>query len=215
MLKAQNSTGWIVCFQRVDDDNSDEVEHYVQATRVILGAGSLGSTKILLRSKERGLPVSDELGKRFSTNGDVLATSFNGDHFANTVGVETKDLPHTKHPPGPTITVVADFRKVVKGSFENHFVLEDFNPPSMFAGPYSFALPFAADLIGIKKYPSNEMFERLFQVTLVVITLLRDKWPSSPLFSGVVCAIQIFVLKNIMLQGLFAVFTLQDEQIVL
>ncbi|XP_068719443.1 cholesterol oxidase-like [Montipora capricornis] len=163
VLKAQNSTGWIVGFQRVDDDNSDEVEHYVQATRVILGAGSLGSTKILLRSKERGLPVSDELGKRFSTNGDVLATSFNGDHFANTVGVETKDLPHTKHPPGPTITAVADFSKVVKGSFENHFVLEDFNPPSMFAGPYSVALPFAADLIGIEKYPSNEMFERIFQ----------------------------------------------------
>ena len=169
VLKGHNSTGWVVGFKRVDNDDYDLDEQYVHANYVILGAGSVGSTKVLLRSKERGLPLSDELGKRFSTNGDVLASSYNGDHFANTVGVETKHLPQHKFPPGPTITTVADFRKVIKGGFEEHFVLEEFNPPSIFAGPYSVALPFAAHLIGIDKYPSDEMFDRIFQVNFVPI----------------------------------------------
>jgi cholesterol oxidase len=40
---------------------------------VILGAGSIGSTEILLRSRERGLAVSSELGKRFSGNATTVA----------------------------------------------------------------------------------------------------------------------------------------------
>lgn len=43
------------------------------ATTVVLAAGSLGSTEILLRSREKTngkLKLSDKLGSRFSTNGD-------------------------------------------------------------------------------------------------------------------------------------------------
>src|SRR5207249_1032942 len=43
------------------------------AKTVILAAGTLGSTEILLRSREKNqgrLAVSDKLGSRFSTNGD-------------------------------------------------------------------------------------------------------------------------------------------------
>jgi hypothetical protein len=40
---------------------------------VFLGAGSLGTTEILLRSKEVGLKVSDTVGTGMSGNGDILA----------------------------------------------------------------------------------------------------------------------------------------------
>lgn len=44
---------------------------WVKAHTVVLAAGALGSTEILLRSKE--VACSPHLGQRFSTNGDVMA----------------------------------------------------------------------------------------------------------------------------------------------
>jgi hypothetical protein len=40
---------------------------------VFLGAGSLGTTEILLRSKQMGLKMSDNIGTGMSGNGDILA----------------------------------------------------------------------------------------------------------------------------------------------
>jgi choline dehydrogenase-like flavoprotein len=45
----------------------------VRARQVVLAAGALGSTEILLRSREAGLSCSQRLGERFSTNGDMVA----------------------------------------------------------------------------------------------------------------------------------------------
>ena len=140
----------------------------MRATYVILGAGAIGSTKILLRSKERGLDVSDQVGKRFSTNGDVFGMSYNGDNIANSVGVETKDMASTQSPPGPCITTVADFRKVIGGSYEKHFVIEDGTPPSIISVPYSVALSFSAKVFGMDKYPAGEMLEKAFQVRMLI-----------------------------------------------
>ncbi len=50
---------------------SDEL-HIVTAPVVILAAGTLGSNEILMRSKEKGLLVSDRLGEGYSSNGDQL-----------------------------------------------------------------------------------------------------------------------------------------------
>jgi cholesterol oxidase len=44
----------------------------VSAGLVVLAAGTLGSTEILLRSRARGLAVSPRLGKGFSANGDEM-----------------------------------------------------------------------------------------------------------------------------------------------
>ncbi len=51
----------------------------VLADVVVLAAGTLGSTEILLRSRDLGLPVSDRLGHGFSGNGDVLAFAYDTD----------------------------------------------------------------------------------------------------------------------------------------
>lgn len=74
----------------------------VRACTVVLAAGALGSTEILLRS--RRLQVSPWLGKRFSTNGDALAMGWG--LAAPTHGMADTD--EASRPPeqrvGPTIT---------------------------------------------------------------------------------------------------------------
>jgi cholesterol oxidase len=50
----------------------------VSAALVVLAGGTLGSTEILLRSRERGLALSDRLGHRFSANGDIIAFGWGG-----------------------------------------------------------------------------------------------------------------------------------------
>ncbi len=59
----------------------------ISAPIVILAAGTLGSTEILLRSRERGLAVSDKLGTRFSANGDIIAFGYGAKVPVNAVGV--------------------------------------------------------------------------------------------------------------------------------
>ena len=174
--KAHNSSDWLVNYKRLVPGSFDLEEQTVRATYVILGAGALGSTKILLRSKEKGLDISDELGKGFSTNGDVLGFSYNGDEKTNSVGIETKHVTgsHSKEPPGPCITSVMDFRKVIGGDFKNHFVIEDGTPPSILSVPYAVRVLFAAKAIGIEKYPPGDMLEKVFQVRVVRVILERN-----------------------------------------
>jgi cholesterol oxidase len=65
----------------------DGVPATVTAPMVILAAGSLGSTEILLRSKAKGLEVSDQVGQRFSANGDIIAFGYGVDRDVRAVGV--------------------------------------------------------------------------------------------------------------------------------
>ncbi len=59
----------------------------VTADLVVLAAGTLGSTAILLRSRERGLAVSDRLGHGFSANGDIIAFGYGANEPVNAIGV--------------------------------------------------------------------------------------------------------------------------------
>lgn len=66
-----------------------DVASPVQAKRVVLAAGSLGSTEILLRSQaKRNLQISKTIGSRFSTNGDFLAFGYDTDWGADGVAAE-------------------------------------------------------------------------------------------------------------------------------
>lgn len=123
--------------------------------------------------------MSDEIGKRFSTNGDVLGFSYNGDKKANSVGVETNNMTSAE-PPGPCITSVMDFRKLNGGSFENNFVIEDGTPPSILSIPFAVGVSFSAKVIGIDKYPANELLEKTFQVrTLTTLITVKRMAPGS------------------------------------
>lgn len=78
------SGGWRVHFFSTGDAGEASS---VDAKTVFLGAGTLGSTEILLRSRERGLSTSDRLGMGFSANGDIIAFALGGKNRANAVGV--------------------------------------------------------------------------------------------------------------------------------
>lgn len=80
--------GWMVHVARVDkpgDGHSSELT--LTADMVVLAAGTLGSTEILLRSRERGLALSDRVGERFSANGDIIAFGYGAKVPVNAVGV--------------------------------------------------------------------------------------------------------------------------------
>jgi cholesterol oxidase len=65
---------WVVNFTRTVNAKGNpeqQREFWIYAHAVILAAGTLGSTELLLRSKE--ITRSPRLGHRFSTNGDVIA----------------------------------------------------------------------------------------------------------------------------------------------
>ena len=59
----------------------------LSAEMVILSAGTLGSTEILIRSRDKGLAVSDRIGERFSANGDIIAFGYGAKIPVKAIGV--------------------------------------------------------------------------------------------------------------------------------
>ncbi len=96
-------------------DDQKGVQRMIQANTVVLAAGTLGSTEILLRSK--GLRSSGALGKSFSTNGD-------------TFGLVSPTKEAIDPGRGPLLTSIARYRDKRTGVHE--FSLEDLGIPKMF-----------------------------------------------------------------------------------
>ena len=107
----QQGDDWRVHYQWVESgqEKFDAPTMTVRAKVVILSAGTLGSTEILLRSEQNGLATSNMLGKRFSGNGDVLGFAYNTDRPMNSIGYGDKGLDRFD-PVGPCITGVIDLR---------------------------------------------------------------------------------------------------------
>jgi cholesterol oxidase len=79
---------WLVQFNRTDHSCSGTRKLLeVTADTIILAAGTLGSTEILLRSRDAGLALSPRIGHGFSANGDIIAFGYGADETVNAVGV--------------------------------------------------------------------------------------------------------------------------------
>lgn len=84
------------------------------ARRLVLAAGTFGSTELLQRSREHhgaAFPLSPALGKRFSGNGDSLGFIVGDPQPVHAEG-------HAQHggpPVGPTITRIVDLRRETHG----------------------------------------------------------------------------------------------------
>lgn len=102
---------WLVHFEllEAERDKFDAPNMFVSADVVVLAAGTLGSSEILLRSKAAGLGTSDRLGHNFSGNGDVFAFAYNTEHAVNCIGHGDHD-PGELDPAGPCITGIIDMR---------------------------------------------------------------------------------------------------------
>ena len=79
---------WSVTVERLDEEKSAKPVHFkIEAAMVVMAAGTLGSTEILLRSRARGLPLSDRLGQRFSANGDIIAFGYGAKLRVSSIGI--------------------------------------------------------------------------------------------------------------------------------
>jgi len=139
---------WVIHFQPIEADRGrfDAPAMFVTADIVVVAAGTLGSTEILLRSKQNGLPISDQIGHRLSGNGDVLAFGYNTDRPIHGIGWGNRPpgvLPNV----GPCITGIIDARE--KPDLATGMVIEEGSIPGAVGSlaPETFAE--ASRLVGV------------------------------------------------------------------
>lgn len=139
---------WLVHFkyQKSGSDVFDGQTQFVKAKIVMLGAGSLGTTEILLRSKEQGLNLSDKLGQRFTGNGDTTGFGYNTDHEINGIGLGKKAKKERSDKPGPCITGVIDIRN--QDNLHDGIVIEEGVVPGAISATLAPALAVVAGVAG-------------------------------------------------------------------
>jgi cholesterol oxidase len=129
------TSGYRVVFDRIE--NGHLVRGEVGASRVLVAAGSLGSTELLLRCRDEAktLPrLSGQLGRRWSANANVLsmATYADPERVQQTVG--------------PPITSVLDFSDADANS--PRFVIEEDGFPNLLLNALRSCLDNGATAVG-------------------------------------------------------------------
>jgi cholesterol oxidase len=143
----KDANGWIVHYQNVGTgrEKFDAPTLFVRADTVIVSAGTLGTAEIMLRSRQKGLPLSDQLGSNFSGNGDILGFGYNADQAINGIGFG--DTPPGDHEPvGPCITSVIDMRD--QAQYDHRMVIEEGSIPGAIGKLMLPMLSATAELIG-------------------------------------------------------------------
>ena len=120
--------GWRIHGQRVEN-LLVKVPFEIDAKEVILAAGSLNSTEILLRSEMRGLSVSPALGTKFNGNGDFFGLAYNGAPQTDVLGYRSQQrpAPGDSAAPGPNIVGVLRYNGSLPQALR--ITVEDFSFP--------------------------------------------------------------------------------------
>ncbi|KAL2831638.1 hypothetical protein BJY01DRAFT_260427 [Aspergillus pseudoustus] len=122
--EAQDGRGYTVYFTWHDTGRVVFAEAEIQLFWVkakefcFLGAGAIGTTEILLRSRKHGLPLSPLVGRNMSGNGDILLFGYNGAKDVNGVSGASST-------PGPTITGMIDNRRCDSSDPLSGYIIED------------------------------------------------------------------------------------------
>ncbi len=146
---ADGSHGFRVVFRDVQSG----AEHSVTAQRVVVSAGTLGTSELLLRCRDvhRSLPrVSQRLGQRFSGNGDFLSFALEGKREINSTY-------------GPVITQYTDHHLFDKLDRSQAFLLQDASFPTQ-AG-------WAAAAVGQMMSPLQKLWQAIKQGFLYAFDL--------------------------------------------
>ena len=107
----------------------------LEASHVILSAGSLGTTEILLRSELHGLKLSPSVGTSFNGNGDFFGLAYNSDHQTNVLGFGNSPKHQWRkdgNAPGPNIVGAIRYNKSM--SYDKRITIEDFSFPRAYVG---------------------------------------------------------------------------------
>jgi cholesterol oxidase len=140
----KGADGWWRVHARFNDSSLRRFgnpEIVIRARMVFLAAGTLGSTEILLRSRNQyGLSLSPTLGHGFSGNGDVIAFGYNGPDRVNGFGYGAH-VPYTAAV-GPTIAEMIDQRHVPDA--KNRVLIQEGAIPGALRVPLRFGAPIMA-----------------------------------------------------------------------
>ncbi|PKA70805.1 cholesterol oxidase [Pseudomonas baetica] len=144
----RDGDGWIVHFQYLDSgrEKFSAPTLFVKADIVVVSAGTLGSTEVLLRSRDKGLVMSGQLGENMSGNGDILGFGHNCEQTINGIGFgahPAKEL----HPVGPCITSVIDMR--TEGDWRSRMVIEEGSIPGALGRPMVPSMAGFAEMLGV------------------------------------------------------------------
>lgn len=103
---AKIETGWEIVVQDLANANAS---WRVEAPIVVLAAGTLGTTELLLRAQKRGLALSARLGEKFSANGDDLVSASDLDQPVNAIAIGfPPQAPRGTAPVGPHSMALID-----------------------------------------------------------------------------------------------------------
>ncbi|TAK93537.1 MAG: hypothetical protein EPO09_12320 [Aquabacterium sp.] len=123
-------SSWIVHVQHTDPQM--QWRHgplmQIRAGKVIVAAGTFGSTGILLRSRQQGLALSDVLGERFSANGDLVMAAY--DQKQDISAIASEHVAHAQRDVGPTITGMIDRRDDLDKPLHAQYVVQDLAVPA-------------------------------------------------------------------------------------
>jgi cholesterol oxidase len=112
-----------------DPNGGEPTTRTLTADRLILAAGALGSTRLLLKNRSAFPRLSPRLGTRFSGNGDLLTLAVRA-----TEEVDGRRVPRVIDPSyGPVITSAARVGDRLDGAAGPGFYLEDAGYPQHFA----------------------------------------------------------------------------------
>ena len=133
LIAAPNArSGWEVRWHHTEPRlrPADGQAMAIRARCVVLAAGSLGSTEILLRSRSAELQFSPRLGAQFSTNGDMVAAVYrHHDRVDATADQETDPADPAARHVGPTITGLARTRAGTHAGVGPDIAIEEFAVP--------------------------------------------------------------------------------------
>ena len=138
----------------------------MHAKSVILAAGTLGSTEILLQSTKLKLS-NNKIGENFSTNGDIFG-----------IISHTKEIVDATR--GPTITSIARFiDNNINANSAKFYSIEDIGIPKMFARDNCNNVGFSSSRAGGLKLLT---FKKLIQSLKNLINHYQTKHQLSKLF---------------------------------
>ncbi len=125
---------------------------------VVVSGGTLGSTELILRSRDQGMEFSDQLGERFGGNGDFFGVAYNSEPRTNALGwgafplskkakrmqAEPAPPPQEMLNPGPTI--VSTIRYNRNEPFDKRVTVQDTSVPKTYVDLLRSALSSVVEL---------------------------------------------------------------------
>ncbi len=136
---------------------TDSEDFTLDAGEVVLSAGSLNTTEILLRSEAHGLAVSPALGTKFNGNGDFFGLAYNSDHETDVLGYLPAERPGLADSPMPGPNIVGLLRYTEGLPEAERIAFEDFSFPRAYvdAAKAAFGL-----IRGVDTVTGNEDAQR-------------------------------------------------------